>query len=1037
MGQYFTDSWKKCLFGWGLFLLFVPALAQTPVTVTGRVTDETGQLLPGVTVLVKSSSEANRTNGTTTAADGSFRISVPSANATLVVSYVGYLSQEIAMNNRSVLEVSLVPGDKTLSEVVVVGYGTQEKKDLTGAIATVGARDIQRLPVSGFDQALKGQVAGLQITNTSGAPGGNTSILVRGISSITGGNDPLFVIDGFPVNNSGVGNPLNTINPNDIESIDVLKDASATAIYGSRGSNGVIIITTKKGKSGKTRYEINAYTGFQELAKKVPLMNAQEYAAWVTEARNASYLDNVVGANVADPNSKRAISYQIPVAFQDPSKLTTTDWQEAIFRKAPIRSYQLSASGGTDNLRYALSGGYFNQQGIIINSGLERYTFRANLDGKLSPKLNVGINLAPSYTKQNDVIAEGHYGAFGILSSAQSMPPYLPIYNADGTYASYVNATEGQPAIANPVQIANEYLIRPSQFRLLGNVYADYSILSDLRLRVTMGTDLNYSKNRTWSPNTINPSNPSTATSSNAENNSWLNENTLSYKKQFGLHGVDAVVGFTSQRSYSNSITATANNFPDNLVPNINGGTVTSGGEGIQIYTLQSFLARVNYVFNDKYLLTGTIRRDGSSRFGTDNRWGTFPSASVGWRLSEESFMKGQQLVTDLKLRASYGFTGNNAIGNYRAIGQLSSVRYVVGETLVSGLSRSSFTNPDLGWETTRQLDLGLDFSLLNSRVSVTADYYRKVNTDMLFTIQTPSVTGITSAVVNLGKVENKGVELSLSSRNLVGALKWNTNVNITFNRNKVLQMSNDAERILSASGGRPAYAVTQVGFPIGSFYGRRFLGIFQTEQEAKEYKPQPNAHAGDVKWKDIDGNGIIDANDREVIGSPFPKYYFGFNNSFTYKNVSLDIMTSGNVGQQVYNNSFYLNNSGVQNNAKYVYDNRYVSPEQPGNGLFGRAIRGGKNDNTQYSSVYLFDASFLRIRNVTLAYALPGTLINRLHLSSVRVYATATNLYTFTKYPGYDPETNISGDNLTSFGLDFGAYPQARTITFGLNLSF
>ncbi len=1032
MTYVFTQRRQAWLIGWFWLLLVSQLQAQTTVAVTGRITDETGQPLPGVTVLVKGSS-----NGTTTSAEGTYRLSVPATNATLVVSYVGYLSQEIAVDKRSVIDIKLAPGDKTLSEVVVVGYGTQQKKDLTGAIATVGAKDIQRLPVSGFDQALKGQVAGLQIVNTSGAPGGNTSILVRGISSITGSNDPLFVIDGFPVNNAGVGNPLNTINPNDIESIDVLKDASATAIYGSRGSNGVIIVTTKQGKAGKTRIDVSAYTGFQQLAKKVPLMNAQEYAAWVTEPSKASYLDNVAGANINDPNSKRSTSYQIPVAFQDPSKLTTYDWQDAIFRTAPIRSYQVSAAGGTENFRFALSGGYFNQQGIIIGSGLERYTFRANLDGKLSDKLRVGVTLAPSYTKQNDVNAEGHYGANGILSAAQSMPPYLPIYNADGSYASYVTATEGQPAIANPVQIANEYKIQPSQFRVLSNAYVDYSFFKDLRLRVTFGTDVNYAKTRTWIPNTINPSSPSTATSTNSENNSWLNENTLNYKKQVGSHAFDAVVGFTSQRSYSNTFTATATNFPDNLIPNINGGTVTSGSENTYIYTLQSFLGRVNYAYQDKYLVTATLRRDGSSRFGANNRWGTFPSASLGWRVSEESFMKGQRLITDLKLRGSYGLTGNNAIGDYRAIGQLASVKYIIGDGLASGLSRSTFSNDALGWESTRQLDLGLDFSMLNSRVSVTADYYRKVNTDMLFTIQTPSVTGITSAVVNLGKVENKGVELSLSSRNLVGAVKWNTNINITFNRNKVLQMSSDAERILSASAGRPAYAITQVGYPIGSFYGRRFLGVFQTEQEANEYKAQPYAHAGDIKWKDIDGNGVIDDNDREVIGSPFPKYYFGFNNSFSYKNFSLDIVTSGSVGQQIYNNSFYLNNSGVQNNAQYVYDNRWVSPTQPGNGLFGRAIRGGKNNNSQYSSEYLFDASFWRIRNVTLAYTLPTTLVNRLKIGSARVYATATNLYTITKYLGYDPETNVSGDSVTSFGLDFGAYPQARTLTFGVNLSF
>ncbi|WP_077923127.1 TonB-dependent receptor [Spirosoma sp. 209] len=1023
-------TWLLLMLGLAVFLT---AHAQTTLTVTGRVTDETGQSLPGVTLLLKGSS-----NGTTTNAEGIYRLSVPAGNAVLVVSYVGYLSQEVVVANRSTIDVQLTPGDKTLGEVVVVGYGTQEKKDLTGAIASVSSKDIQKLPVSGVDQALQGQVAGLQISQSNGAPGGNTNILIRGIGSISGGNEPLFVIDGYPVTNSGIGNPLNTINPNDIESIDVLKDASSTAIYGSRGSNGVIMITTKRGKAGKARIEVDAYTGFQQVAKKLDLLNTRDFAQFVTEGRNNGYLDNVATGKVTDPNSVRPNSYQIPSILQgDLSKLPDTDWQDVIFRTAPIQNYQVSASGGTDKLRYALSGGYFSQKGIIISSGLERYSFRLNLDGKLSDKLTVGVTMLPSFTKIDDVSAIGHSGG-AVVQAALSLPPYVPVYDANGNYTITYQPTEGDIAYPHPVQLANELQINGTQFRLFGNAYAEYEILNGLKFRSTVGADLNYSKNRRFDPNTYNPVSVLTnATATNSEATNWLTENTFSYKKQVGRHAVDAVVGFTAQNAYANSIQAQATRFPDNLIDNINGGTVNAGSEGTTVHTMLSYLARVNYSLNDKYLFTATVRRDGSSRFGADNRWGTFPSASVGWRVSEENFMKGLTFVSDLKLRASYGLTGNNAIGDYRAIGQLRDANYVLGNALAPGLGRSSFTNSLLGWESMKQLDLGIDFSLLNSRVAVTADYYDKRNTDMLFSIQTPSATGLTSALVNLGEVQNRGIELALTTRNTVKAFKWTTNFNITFNRNKVLAMSAETEKIFSSALGRQVYAVTQVGDPIGSFFGRRMIGVFQTNEEATTYGKQPFAKAGDFKWEDINNDGRIDDNDRTVIGSPHPDFFFGFNNNFSYKGFTLDVLTNGMVGQKIFNSTFSINTSGVQNQIQEAFDNRYVSPTQPGNGVYGRAIRGSRNNNTVFSSAYLFDGSFLRIRNVSLGYNIPTSVVNRLRLGSARVYATATNLFTFTNYNGFDPEVSGSGDDVRAAGLDFGTYPQARTITFGINLGF
>ncbi|MBC8155731.1 MAG: TonB-dependent receptor [Bacteroidetes bacterium] len=1037
MSLFSTITGKMCFLSLFISLFVGTAFAQSTQTVSGRVTDEMGQALPGVTVLLK-----NTSNGTNTSAEGTYRLSVPAGNATLVVSYVGYLSQEIPVDNRSVIDIKLTPGDKTLSEVVVVGYGTQQKKDLTGAISSVQAKDIVKVPVSGLDQALQGQVAGLQISSSSGAPGGNTNILIRGVGSISGGNEPLFVIDGFPVSGAGIGNPLNTINPNDIESIDVLKDASATAIYGSRGSNGVIIVTTKRGKSGKARIEVDAYTGFQQVGRTIEMMNAQEFAQFTIDGRNNGYLDNVATGKITDPNSVRPATFRIPVDLQNPAALGEgTDWQNTIFRNAPISNYQVSASGGSEAVRYAISAGYFSQQGIILNSNLNRYSFRANVDGKVSDRLSIGAMLSPSYTTQKNVPFSGHYGGFGMIQSATGMPPHIPVYNPDGSYGNTIPPPEASVAIQNPVKIANEYQNPSAQFRLLGNAHAEYAILPELRFRVAVGADLNYFSSRVWVPSTLSTSAPigiASATASKAENVNWLNENTLTYQKTVGRHALNVVGGFTAQKEVGDLMTASAIGFPDNLVENINGGTVNAGTQNIQEYTILSLLGRASYTFNDRYLITATLRRDGSSRFGEANRWGTFPSASVGWRVSEEAFLKNVRAISELKLRASYGLTGNNAIGNYRAIGQLANANYVTGDALTPGLARSSFSNGQLGWESMKQLDLGLDLSLFDNRIGLTADYYDKRNTDMLFNISVPGATGLTNAVVNLGEVQNRGVELALTTRNTVGAFRWNTNANITFNRNKVLAMSTDAEQIFSTANGQVANThVTQVGYPIGVFFGRRQLGIFQTSAEVAEYKAQPLAKPGDVKWKDVDGNGVINDNDREVIGTPHPKYFFGFNNTFSYKNLSLDISTNGMVGFQIYDGTFMINNAGVQNNTKYVYDNRWISAEQPGDGRFGRSIRGGRNTNTAYSSQYLFEGSYLRIRTVTLSYSLPVPLARKLRVQGVRVYATGANLFTFTGYRGYDPEVSVSNDNLLASRSDFGTYPIARSYTVGLNLSF
>ncbi len=895
--------------------------------------------------------------------------------------------------------------------MVVVGYGTTKRKDLTGAIGSVGAKDIEKITTNSVDKALQGQVAGLQISTTSGAPGGNTSILIRGISSITGGVEPLFVIDGYPVTSVGYSNPLSTINPNDIESIDVLKDASATAIYGSRGSNGVIIITTKRGKTGKARIQFDSYVGTQQVAHKIKLMDAQQFAQFDIDARNAGYLDNFPTGNINDDNNTRpGASYDISDRYKNKAFMDSvgagTDWQNVIFRKAMVQSHQVSVSGGNEGTRYSLSAGYFNQDGIIIQSNFKRYSFKVNVDTKVSNKVNVGISVLPSFSEEYSPPIQGHYGAYGLIVSALGSDPTIPVYNADGSYGSSISGESGNAPIANPIKIANEYKTKVSQFRLFSNAYAEYNIFSNLKLRTTIGTDINYYKSRAFKASTLATNAPTAPAFANAANNeatNWLSETTLAYKMGKGPHRLDAVAGFTAQGDYVDAITASATNFPDDLVQNINGGTVNAGTESINRNNILSFYARANYVFNNKYLLTATIRRDGSSRFGENKRWGNFPSGAIGWRVSDESFMKPLHFISDFKIRASYGVTGNNAIGNYRALSLLSTSNYVIGDALAPGTAPGSLANTNLGWESQSQSDIGIDLSLFNNRINIVADYYDKRNKDMLFNVQTPSVTGFTSATVNLGEVQNKGIEFSLNTKNLTGKVLWNTNFNITFNHNKVLAMSTANDKIFGSTSDKGNTNVTQLGSPIGVFYGRRVLGVFNSDAEATAYGAQPLAKAGDIKFIDSNGDGKIDDNDREIIGTPHPDYFFGFNNTVSFKGFSLDILTNAMVGQSVYSGTFTANNSGVQNNAAFIDEARWRSATSPGGGKygqFGRAIRGGKNNNFQYSSLFIFDASYFRIRQINLGYDLPSSLIQKLKFQAARIYVGMTT-YTLLQSTG------------------------------------
>ncbi|WP_338875641.1 TonB-dependent receptor [Spirosoma sp. SC4-14] len=1035
-------------------------LVAADQTISGQVIDAaTNSPLPGVSVVVKGTSR-----GTTTDGEGNYKVSVPDQNAgptlTLVFSFIGYTTQEIVVGNRSSINVSLSNDDKTLNEIVVVGYGTQNRRELTGSVASIQTQTIKDQPVSNVVEGLTGRMPGVLIQQNTGAPGNAPSIKVRGLGSISAGNGPLIVVDGQPLNSGGLTNAggLNQLNPNDIEKIDVLKDASATAIYGSRGSNGVVMITTKRGKTGQSRISFDYYTGSQEVSKKMDVLNAQQFAEFSKEAANTAYLDRVPGASITDPNSARASGqrYRYPrgefagVNFDDPASLASYDYQDMIFRKAPISNYQLSASGGTEKVQYFLSGNYLKQDGVIKRSGIDRYTVRSNVDAQLSSKLKVGLSFSPSFMTENRVNSDGHWASNGVINAALSLPPFIPIYQADGmTYNSqtFYAAPYDWPGITNPVANITEADNQVTQLRLLGNAYAELAIWKSLRYRGTIGADLNYLRQNQYQTsamplNQLLPPNVSTGSAYTSQNINWVTNHTLSYTLDLNTtHHLEALVGLESQRNDYQESRVNANNFPNDLVRTVNAGTIIGGTSYRDQWALASYFARVNYNYKDRYLFNASVRRDGSSRFGTISRFGTFPSASVGWRIIEESFMKSVPVISDMKLRASYGLSGNNAFtSNYPAIGVLGKDNYVLGNALANGLATSSIANDRLGWEKSRQTDIGLDLGLFQNRVFLTVDYYKRITTDLLLSVQVPTLTGFTSAVRNIGKVENQGMEFALSTRNIngsgAGSFTWSTDLNLSFNRNKVLALGPTGDPIRSGTGVGETN-ITMIGQPLGSFFGYQQLGVFRDQADLDSYPHFSDSRPGDVKFADVNGDGKITADDRTLIGNNQPDFIYGITNTLSFKGFDLSIVAQGVQGGQILNLSrrFFENLEGNSNQLTTVL-NRWHSPQDPGNGITPRANARSTGNNNQVSSRWVESASYFRIRNITLGYNVPRPFLQKIKVQTLRVYAGVQNALTVSKYLGYNPEVSGYEGPLTG-GVDYGSYPLARTYTIGLNLGF
>jgi TonB-linked SusC/RagA family outer membrane protein len=1045
-------------------LCFVAQFAYAQSSITGTVTDATtGEALAGTTIQVKGTNV-----GATSDASGKYQIALPASGKVLVFSFIGYQPLEIAVGNRSVVDAKLSSSDNALSEVIVVGYGVQNRRDVTTSIGSVKARDLANQPVASFDQALAAKIAGVQVTQTSGAPGAALSVRVRGTGSISAGNDPLYVVDGIPLSRDtkfatgGTStqfpdNPINvlsTLNTDDIESIEVLKDASAAAIYGSRGSNGVVLLTTKRGKEGKTVVSYDSFVGVQQVSKKIDMLNAYEYAQLSYEAKNNAYIDRNPTGKPTDSNDIRNKGVGAPSTLIQPEivpylsgtpGLTNTDWQDAIFRSAPIQNHTISISGGKENVKFYVSGNYLDQRGVVINSGFKRYSARANVDVK-SGRLTVGANLNPTYSYHDLIKAEGPYLGEGVIGLALQMAPIFPVYNADGSYNFGNNGWGyGATSILNPVAIANQVSDKLGQLRVLGNTYAQYDILKGLSYRLSLGTDINSFQRDYYRPSTLEIRDRKGASVptgfSRAQNFvNWIVENTLNYNRSFGVHNVSALAGFSSQkdRRVANELTAT--NFPNDLVQTLNAGQVSSGSSDIQEWSLLSYIGRVQYDYNGKYLLSAAVRADGSSRFGKENRWGYFPSVSAGWNLSQETFLKSATWLSDLKLRASYGLTGNFQIPNYGSVSLLGYQNYILGpETIVSGLAPTNSANDKLRWEKTAMFDVGFDVSFLRNRLNLTVDYYNANTSDLLLNVPVPRASGFSTELQNIGKVNNQGLELTLGTRQTFGRFRWDASANIAANRNKVIALGPSGDPIIVAGGVAGAQFITQIGRPIGEYYTMINEGVFKNQAEIDAYPHTTTTRPGDFKFRDNNGDGKIDfSSDRTVTGSYFPKFTFGFTNNFAYRGFDLGVAVQGVQGHKILNliRRYIYNMEGNGNLFRGALD-RWQSADNPGNGVVNRANRLASGSNGEISTWHIESGSYVRIRTITLGYSLPTTLLQKIKLSRARLYVTTQNPFTFTKYLGYNPEVNSRPDSALSSGEDYGTYPLPRTTSVGLNLSF
>jgi TonB-dependent starch-binding outer membrane protein SusC len=992
-------SFKWCLLGL-LFLANTVMNAQER-KVTGKITSSSDQLgLPGANVFIKGTS-----TGTSADVDGSYSIKVSAKDAVLVFKYIGYQTQEIAIGDKTVVNISLKSDTRNLEEVVVVGYGTRKKSDITGSVSSVSARELTAYPTLNAESALQGRAAGVSVqSNNGGEPGAPIKIRVRGGTSINASGDALVVVDGF----TGASMPA----PQDIASIEVLKDASATAIYGSRGSNGVIMVTTKKGKTGAPVIEFSNSTSVQTVNNKLDLLNADQFVAY----RKSFTTHTSGGAN--------------------------TDWQDVIYRNGMISNSQISFSGGSEKIKYYLSGNYFNQTGVVINSGIDNYSIMSNVEADLSDKIKVGLNLFQSKQNKDGIISQtgnAGTGAAGVISSAYRFMPDKGIYNADGTYTT--TAPIGDD-IDNPYATAMENVLEIIDITNRSNFFGSYQITKDLNFKTTLGLTEANSQTGRYVPSTlINGKNvKGEATVSNWRNSNFLTENYLTYKKEVIEKGILTVLGgYSYQKSRTETSSAASRGFLTNTnsYHNLGAGTVfLKPNSSLSETELISTFGRLNFDYDSKYLFTFTARRDGSSTFSENYKYGTFPSGAIGWNVSKENFLNENHTISNLKLRASYGATGNPSIGAYSTLSRFSEVYDVSGDVIVNAVQLTSLDNNNLKWETSYQQDYGIDLGLFDNRISLTADYYKTITKDLLFNRPLPGISGIGSQLQNVGELENKGWELGITSKNFTGPdFTWFTSFNISSNKNKVLKLADNKDLLINST---PSHflatesQILRVGEPVGSFYGFIYDGVIQ--QGETVLPGNFETVAGGEKFKDYNGDGKLDSNDKTIIGNPNPDFIFGLNNDFTYKNFDLNIFFQGTEGNQILNYTLMELASGNVNATTEVLD--AWTPTNTDTNVPINAAR-----TKRITSRFVYDASYIRLKNISLGFSLDDKVVSKMGLNKVRFYISAQNLWTITDYPGSDPEVNYLNDNNsrsnTNLGLDYGSYPNVRTFTLGFNLKF
>ncbi len=981
-------------------------IQQSDKSVKGIITDETGEPLPGVTVFIKGSS-----TGTITDIDGNYSILNVKPTDVLVFSFIGMQTQEVLVGDKTYVEIALAPSDISLDEVVAVGYGTVKKSDLTGAVSSVKGEELTAYPALNATDALQGRSAGVMVQSVNGAPGSSVNVRIRGFGSIGSSSNPLYVIDGFP---GGTLPPAE-----DIESIEILKDASATAIYGSRGANGVVMVTTKRGKIGKPKIELKTSFSLDKEINKIDLLNKDQF------------VDYISGVN-------SAFSYD-----QD---ATGTDWQDEIFRTGLKQDHKLSFSGGSDEIKYYVSTSMYDQKGVITNSRYKRYSLTSNIDIQALEKINMGVNIYAQRSNNDGIRTQEYSGGAdnaGVISSALTFEPTASIYDSDG---SYTRSTVGDPT-DNPVAIAKERITETVEDRLQANLYGEYQIIKDLKFRATIGANI---RNQRWGyyvPTTLRLGEDvdGDAGMGAVRSTQLINENYLTYTKKIGENNITIMAG-NSYESYSKEVFAAyASGFITDSYSwwNLSGAsTYNQPSSSVTKTELQSYYGRLNYKLYDKYLLTLNGRYDGSSVLADGHKWTFFPSGAFAWNVMEEPFMKSIDKISQLKLRLSYGISGNQSIAAYQSLATFQDVQSVQNSTLVNAVRPISVANDNLTWEKINQTDIGINLGLFNQRVSLTADYFRKETTDLLFEMPLPEYSGYSTMYQNIGSVENKGVEFAISTVNFDRNFKWVTDFNISTYKNKVLELPDGDDIFPSVAPGHMTglseVNIIREGEPVGLFYGYVYDGVIQDDNDIID--GNFDQYVGGEKYKDIAGSdsgeadGTIDSNDRTVIGNPHPDFIWGLNNTFSYKGFDMNIFIQGSQGNDIY--SFTLQeletmngNSNSTTEALNCWSSSNTDTDVP----IASSSRGYHS-----SSRWVFDGSYVRLKTVALGYNLPNKIIKAAGFEKVRFSVSAQNILTISGYRGFDPEVNYRGSNSSQrLGFDYGSYPNCKSITFGLDVIF